>query len=283
MYEEAKRYYQDHNNLLVPTRYKTSDGYTLGAWIQTQRRVRAGQQYGRLSPERIAKLDAIGMFWDNRMDLKWERYVDAARKYRDTYGDLLVPIHYVDENGVRLGNWISNTRHQQTETYRGRGLSDERIAQLNELGMVWDKHGHQWERNYSACVEYYQTYGHLNIPLTYVNPQGLRMGTWLRRVRRIRKNGGLSTEQIQRLDEIGIVWLDAYEQGWENGFQHAAQYQKEHGNLDVPSTYVCEDGFRLGSWLRRHKMNGEKYGIKVTPERRQRLESLGMKWDEKSD
>jgi superfamily II DNA or RNA helicase len=277
MYAEAERYYQSHNNLHVPNRYKTSEGHRLGAWLLTQRRVRAGQQGGRLSPERIAKLDAIGMIWENRNDVIWNRHMDAARKYRNTYGDLLVPIYYVTEDGLQLGRWISSVRHQRTVMYRGSGLTDERIAQLNELGMVWSKFGYQWEKNYCACAEYYQTYGHLNIPLNYVSPQGLRMGTWLRRVRRIRKDGGLSAEQIQQLDEIGMVWLDAFEQGWEAGYQHAVQHQKEHGTLNLRTTYVCEDGFPLGRWLSKNRRGD----IKLTPERRQRLESLGMRWDEK--
>lgn len=61
MYQYAKSYYEAHGDLRVPTAYKTVDGYSLGAWIATQRAVRKGLQRGFLSQERIALLDAIGM------------------------------------------------------------------------------------------------------------------------------------------------------------------------------------------------------------------------------
>ncbi|WP_297981395.1 helicase associated domain-containing protein [uncultured Oscillibacter sp.] len=41
--------------------------------MATQRRVRMGQQYGNLTPERIEKLDSIGMIWGNRRESAWNR------------------------------------------------------------------------------------------------------------------------------------------------------------------------------------------------------------------
>ena len=67
-YQEAKRYFDACGDLKVPVDYVSPDGYALGKWVKRQR-------YARLSPEksgavlteeRIAKLDAIGMRWENR-------------------------------------------------------------------------------------------------------------------------------------------------------------------------------------------------------------------------
>ena len=81
MYECAGRYYQEHGNLEVPVRYQTEEGYGLGQWILTQRRVRAGEKYGALSEDRIRKLNRIGMVWGNYRDLAWERYFREAKSY----------------------------------------------------------------------------------------------------------------------------------------------------------------------------------------------------------
>lgn len=43
--------------------YVTQDGYSLGHWIAVQRKVRAGKMAGKLTPERILKLDSLGMPW----------------------------------------------------------------------------------------------------------------------------------------------------------------------------------------------------------------------------
>jgi len=73
-------------------------------------------------------------------------------------------------------------------------------------------------------------------------------------------------------------WLDAQTIQWEYGYQRARQYHTVHGDLNVPSTYVDEEGFALGRWVRRHnerRANGTTV-IKLTPERRERMEALGM-------
>ena len=55
-----------------------------------------------MTDERIAALDAIGMIW-SVPDYLFESYYAAAVQYHQVHGDLEVPIGYVDENGIRLG------------------------------------------------------------------------------------------------------------------------------------------------------------------------------------
>ncbi|MDE6830993.1 MAG: Helicase associated domain protein, partial [Lachnospiraceae bacterium] len=45
MYGFARQYYKRYGNLEVPVKYKTEDGYSLGRWLLTQRKVRAGEKY----------------------------------------------------------------------------------------------------------------------------------------------------------------------------------------------------------------------------------------------
>ena len=65
-YELAKNYYEYHGNLLIPSRFRTNDGYTydengicLGSWIINQRR-----KYETLEDERKTLLSNIGMLWN---------------------------------------------------------------------------------------------------------------------------------------------------------------------------------------------------------------------------
>lgn len=74
MFAWEREYFKAHGDLNVPKRlFKTGEGYSLGAWVATQRRVWMGQQYGNLTPERIEKLDSIGMIWGNRRESAWNR------------------------------------------------------------------------------------------------------------------------------------------------------------------------------------------------------------------
>lgn len=88
MYSYAADYFRDNGNLEVPQRYKTPDGYSLGHWIYTQRKVYSGEQYGKLSEDRIRKLEEIGMQWESMRDLSWNRYYSEAEAYYREHGDL---------------------------------------------------------------------------------------------------------------------------------------------------------------------------------------------------
>ena len=137
MYEKAKDYYVQHGNLEVPYQYKTQDGYSLGHWILTQKRVRAGEQFGTLTEERIAKLDAIGMVWGSYRDLSWERNYEAAKVYYETYGNLNVVATYRTENGLRLGAWLAQLRNIRKNGSQRRYLTPERVKALDDIGREW--------------------------------------------------------------------------------------------------------------------------------------------------
>ena len=67
-YQEAKRYFEAHGDLKVPVDYVSPDGYALGKWVKRQRYTRQNPEKSGavLTEERIAKLDEIGMRWENR-------------------------------------------------------------------------------------------------------------------------------------------------------------------------------------------------------------------------
>ena len=288
MYKLAKAYYEKHRNLDIERRYVTSEGYALGSWLNTQKLVRSGKIHGVLTEERIKKLDAIGIDWQSKYDRAWEKYYNALCKYKYDNGNIDIKANYVTPDGIELGAWISNLRTAKNSRRRGYYLTDERIAMLNKLGMIWDKIDFQWEKNYQACVEYYETHRNLDIPAGYTTAEGLRVGAWIRRIRkardgRLKNTTSLTQEQIKRLDAIGMNWQDAFTRRWEYGYGKAKEYYVEHGNLDVPTMYVTDEGFPLGKWLKGHMQSADTTGrssTKLTPERKAKLDALGFKWEQ---
>ena len=283
MYEYAAQYAHEHGNLEVPRRYKTKDGYSLGNWIFTQRKVYSGEQFGILGEERIRKLDSIGMVWDSMRELSWHRYYSEAQKYFSNHGDLNTNVNDVTESGIHLGQWICRLRGYRKSGIQRGYLTQERIEALDKLGMIWDVPDYLWEKNYAACQEYYQTNGNLDIPDRYCSPDGLRIGTWIRKLRKLRqgKNVGaaITAEQIKRLDSIGMVWDNKHDRSWQRGINEARRYFKENGNLDVPATYASPSGFRLGSWIANQRVKGKE---KQSAKRQKLLDEMGMIW-QKSD
>lgn len=275
MYSEAKKYYEANGNLEIPKRYKTENGYSLGSWLLTQRRIFCGTVGGVLTKERIDKLNKIGMTWESPRDISWQKYYAAAKEYSQKYGDLNVPALYETADGLKLGGWIANLRTARKNGYDSRYLSEERIKALEDIGMVWEVADYMWQRYYGACLTYYGTFGNLDIPSGYVTGDGLRLGIWLANIRKAYRRGDsrLSGEQISALNAIGMVWDKKQEQLWNNGYGEAKKYFEAHGNLDIPTTYKTQDGFALGKWLNRQRQNKE-----LSAARRAALDSIGIDW-----
>lgn len=278
MYAEAKKYYEKNGNLDVPKRYKTENGYSLGNWITTQRRIYAGAVNGRLSKERTDRLDKIGMIWESRRDISWQKHFAAAKEYYEKHGDLNVKALYVTDDGIKLGAWIQNLRMSRKSRICSRYLTPDKIEELNKIGMIWEVSDFLWQRYYGACLTYYSINKNLDVPADYVTGEGLRLGTWITQIRRAynskSENYRLSDEQIKALDELGMVWDPKHNAAWNKGYSEALRYYGKHGNLDVPATFKTVDGFLLGKWIDRQRRNKS-----ISEARKSKLDEIGMIWE----
>lgn len=278
MYQQAKKYRAMNGDLNVPRRYVTPDGYSLGSWLCIQRMVRDGKVAGNLTERQIALLDALDMRWESAEDESWSRYYEAAKAYYETHGDLNMKALYVTPDGVRLGYWLSRLRQYRKGKIRSAYLTPEREAALDAIGMTWDVPDYLFEQNFTAALKYYKAHENLNVPVKYVDENGIRLGLWLNRLRSYRKAGktALTEDQIRRLDELGMVWGSLCDRAWENAFVAAKHYREQYGDLNVPTRYRTEDGYNLGVWLRTQRVNW-KNG-KLPEERKKRLDAIGMNW-----
>lgn len=283
MFNYAKQYYESHGDLLPVQTYKTLEGYSLGQWLNTQRMARKGAVLSKLTSERIERLDSIGMVWDRRNDYEWNKRYRALLKYHDEYGNIDVPYNYITKGGYQLGKWLSHLRQYKNANIRNNILTPEREAQLNSLGMIWHTLNYYWEKNYLAAAEFYLNHGHLRVPSDYKSKDGLGIGHWIANMRHI-KGKTLTDEQYRRMTDIGMCWGSVHDEMWEDGFRHAEQYFKEHGDLDASYSYKSPDGFNLGLWLSRQR---KKLCCEIPDddqsERINRLNSIGMLWKKKAN
>ena len=205
-FSEASIYYAEHSSLNIPKRYTTPAGLSLGVWLVTQRRVREGQIQGNLTEPQIERLDSIGMVWGNRKEIAWQHGFEVAKKYHDTYGNLMVARKYVDPDSYPLGQWAAS---QQWAYPKGK-LTDEQVERLNRIGMYrGNRNERQW--NDQEAKRYFDAHGDLNVPAEYVSPGGYNLGNWVKRQRYTRHNpekscAVLTEERIAKLDEIGMRW-----------------------------------------------------------------------------
>ena len=125
MLEEFKAEYK---HLLVPQRYKTPDGVSLGSIVAE---LRSGHR--AINEEDREKLDAIKFIWKVRNSkMPFEELYERLKEFKEKYKHCLVPQTYVTDDGIKLGIAVGNVRSGR------RKLTPEQIDKLNSLGFVWN-------------------------------------------------------------------------------------------------------------------------------------------------
>lgn len=187
-------YVQSHGKLCIPQNVRSKDGVDLNLWLSNQR-----QRYkaGKLSEDRLEKLNAIGMWWEP-YENRWQEMLHAAEEYYKVHGHLRVPFLYKTAQGENLGVWIA----YQRELTQAGNYPPEKKAQLDAIAMEWRED--PWEKRFRLAKDYYEQHGHLNVPHNYVTDDGIWLGKWLYLQRKQKET--LTAEQIARLNGIEMKW-----------------------------------------------------------------------------
>ncbi|MGW2651713.1 Helicase associated domain protein [Streptomyces sp. NPDC001393] len=209
----------------------------------------------------------------------WRRGIEAATLYAREHGDLKVPFTYrVPERGDQeaqteawpaslasfpLGQWIADARR----VYARGDMDEDRVAQLEKLGMVWSHFDVAWEEGLAVARGWAAENGHLLAPLdaTY---QGHRVGIWLKNARAAARKaaeieqrrakgvpvgssaGALSEERREQLEEIDPAWCPAWPVEWQRAFHLVRLHLETGGALPMSRGEVVHQGEDLGRWVR---------------------------------
>lgn len=266
-----------HNNAhLLVTPGNDPSGGALRKWLLSQRR---RYRLGSMSTLEIERLERLGMVW-NPKQAALDQWLCAAKDYYRVQGDINAPLNYVNANGQRLGSWIANMRAK----YRAGKLSPQLAEQLEQLKICWYPLNENWEQMYRDAADFYKRHGHLNVPDSYAASNGKPLAVWLylQRQKYWGKEyikGSLSREQAERLVQIGMDW-EPYESIWLKNYKLAKEYWARNGHLRVPSSYVAEDGTKLGMWIgtQRQAYRGNP-NYHITEKRVALLNEIGMLWN----
>ena len=296
MYGYAKIYYEHYNDLEVPQKFRTNDGYTyeeygkirLGQWISSQRQITSQES------ERGCLLTEIGMRFETRKrnTLSWEEMYGYAKIYYEHYNDLEVPqkfrtndgYTYEEDGKIRLGNWISNQRQNVPQ-------ESEQGHLLTEIGMRFETKNSTLglEEMYGYAKIYYEHYNNLEVPTrfrtndgyTYEEEGKIRLGQWINNQRR---NVPQESERGYLLSKIGMRFKNKY-LGWEEMYEYAKIYYEHYNDLEVPQKFRTNDGYtyeeegkiRLGQWISSQRQ--------ITPQESERgylLSKIGMRFETKN-
>ncbi|MBV2364246.1 DEAD/DEAH box helicase [Streptomonospora nanhaiensis] len=161
--------------------------HPIAKWVYHQRYLR---RRGELPADRRARLDSIGMVWDPK-DEQREQGLAELREYAAAHGNLRVP------DAHPLARRVDYYRKR----YRQGRLSDEQIAELEALGMVWDPREQQWWTNLEAVREHHQRRG---VP-QWAKDYGDYLGKWVLHQRRLARAGKLEPDKSAALRQLGLL------------------------------------------------------------------------------
>ena len=270
-----RRYFDEHGDLKIPANYVVN-GVWLARWFTEQKARLNGKSTGRsgekktLTEEQAKRLMSLGVQKNVlNNDVLWQEQYVCAKEFFEKNGHLNIPKNYVSESGKSVGRWLAIQRK-----YKNDGkLSDERIALLDEIGMIWF-YGDKWEKGFGYAETYFKKNGDLLVKKDYVTEDGYALGKWIVNQRSAYEGtvrSRLTDEQKKRLDDIGFV-VDVNEYRWNCAYERAAEYYRYHGTVSVPRGYKV-DGIDLQSWFteqRRAIKNG-----KLTSTQVMKLSQLG--------
>lgn len=122
-YAVLKKFHRKHKHVLIK-----SKATELGRWVGLQR---MQHNQNSLPKHRKELLDKLGFVWNVR-DALWEEGFRDLIRYKEEYGDCLVPYRFCfAESNKNLGMWVSMQRRRRTR------LSEVQRQRLNAVGFVW--------------------------------------------------------------------------------------------------------------------------------------------------
>ncbi|WP_333744874.1 DEAD/DEAH box helicase [Streptomyces ardesiacus] len=194
-------------------------------------------------PERIARaMDLIsldprgpGVSRSRRLGLA------AAQAYHDEHGHLDVPADHTDPTGYKLGTFITTMR-DAAKTGR---LEADWIAELDALGMIWDKHDAAWRSRLTAAADYLRAHGHLAAPAT------TPVGAWLAEQRHLHAHNKLDLARADALTSLAPDWRLPHGPDWHRKYHLLRAHLATGADPATLTRDTLLAGVKIGSWLHR--------------------------------
>jgi len=76
---------------------------------------------------------------------------------------------------------------------------------LSEYNFIFDIDDFLWEKGTEKFRVYVEREGSGKVPAKHVE-EGFKLGSWVRNKRTSKKNGKLSSQQIEKLEKLGMLW-----------------------------------------------------------------------------
>jgi len=272
-----------------------------------------------LTEEKTRELRGLGVRLPelgDREEEEWARHVRQLVRYKEENGpDCRLDALYNEKTKTPstpgLARWLSGVRREHRlmkESSKGKDedknggdedadgppapakqgikLTEERVVELENLGVQWHG-GEVWELRFKEFEAYKAEHGHIELRTGKMNSASLnRLVKWLKSQNYQRRDGRLSADKIQKLDELGHNWTTRSHHGrythkWNERFDKLKKFVCEFGHADIPTTHPEYAELSQFNKYNRQKYNKANRGEEctytlLTAEQIRRLESIGF-------
>jgi hypothetical protein len=254
------------------------DGLGLGEWCSKQRSL-----YGRgkLSYERVERLQALPDWKWNHYDAKWEYMFFLLQRFIAREKTAIVPRRHLEED-MPLGRWVKKQRDVYIGVHGGGRLTKRQIDKLVALpGWTWERGPDKWERGYRALVAFQNRERHIKVPAGHTE-NGVNLDAWITRQRQHFRMGRIQRQRdhVARLQGVpGWKWSESYAERWDRHYVALVKFVEREGHANVPTKHV-EGDVMLGRWVSNQRQRYRSKWLQAHhPLRIARLEALpGWTW-----
>lgn len=145
----------------------------------------------------------------------------------------------------------------------------------------------KFEEKYEILKEYYNIHNNINIKQKELY-KDFPVGKWLANFRDAYKNKKLSSEQIESLNKLNMIWENVKQQAsaylFNKKFNILKSYYEEYGNLNI-STKQVYMSYPVGDYIKQFRDSYRKQGnyTPLTTEQINMLESIDIIWNPKQE
>lgn len=147
-------------------------------------------------------------------------------------------------------------------------IYDETKSFREVLGVISESILGSWDIMYEQLYDYYKRNGHTIIPRT--NKELGALYRWACKQRVLNNKGVLSSEQIEKLDNIGFVWSVQLEK-WMVNYNKLVEFYELNGHTKVPNS--CDK--QLNTWCGLQRLHRDRLSKKQV----ELLNELAFQWN----
>lgn len=193
-------------------------------------------------PERIARaMDLLSFNPRGPLSRSRREGLTATQAFHEAHGHLDVPTDHLDPVGYELGRFITAMR----EAGNAGRLDPDFTAELETLGMIWDKHRAAWRARLTAAADYHRAHGHLAAPSTTA------LGAFLAEQRSLATHDRLDETRAADLTAIDAYWQLPYGADWHRKYHLLRAHLAAGNDPATLTTATTLGGVKIGSWLGR--------------------------------